>query len=295
VSGTVTLGGDPLRHARVVFIPDPARGGSGPRGTADTDHLGRYHIRTDDEEDSIRPGPYVVLVIDQAAARRPGGPRGPKQYADLAATPLRPLITTGPNVLDISLTPEFDEPMSAPRFHQSPVLPIPGSGRRKSALPVAVGLVLACLTAGCSREPERGPVSGTVTLDGKPLPKIMVAFLPDPAHGTPGQRSVALTDQNGRYVVYSDKNQDGAVVGKHRVCLYDALAVPRAISAPAVPGLPGKAKEPAPKNPSKVPQDPSRVPPSRVPAAYSDMTRTPLQPVEVGRAAQTYDIALKSH
>lgn len=150
-----------------------------------------------------------------------------------------------------------------------------------------IAAVLCVLLVGCSREPERGPVSGVVTLDGKPLPNVMVMFVPDPEHGTPGLRSVALTDNDGRYVMFTDKDQNGASVGTHRVSLYDPLAFP-------VPedGLSkmlsqfGQEKKP--------PHEPKPAPKSRVPAAYTDVSKTPLQPVEVGHEAQTYDIHLKS-
>lgn len=125
-----------------------------------------------------------------------------------------------------------------------------------------IAVLSAMLLVGCSREPERGPVTGVVTLDGQPLSRVMVVFVP--ADNTPGQRSVALTDSNGRYTVFTDKDQDGASVGTHHVSLFD----PQAVS-----------------------DDPM---PSRVPAAYTDVIRTPLQPVTVGREAQTYDIHLKS-
>lgn len=155
---------------------------------------------------------------------------------------------------------------------------------RGTARGLIATVLVSLLVAGCSGEPERGPVTGVVTLDGKPLSSVIVVFVPDPDHGTPGQRSVALTDNAGRYVIRTDKDQDGASVGVHRVSLYDPLAFP----APegGFPGMPG-GKEGRPK-------EPKPPPPSRVPAAYTDVSKTPLQPVAIGRAAQTYDIALKS-
>jgi hypothetical protein len=150
---------------------------------------------------------------------------------------------------------------------------------------VAMALLSALLVTGCSGEPERGPVTGVVTLDGKPLPQVMVVFVPDPEHGTPGQRSVAMTDKDGRYVIHTDKDQEGASVGVHRVSLYDPLAFP--VPEGGLSGLfPGKATD--------VPKEPKPTPSSRVPAKYTDVSKTPLQPVTIGREAQTYDIALTS-
>src|SRR5262249_34893691 len=132
---------------------------------------------------------------------------------------------------------------------------------RPSRVFVALTLLSALCVAGCSREPERGPVSGVVTLDGKPLPNVMVVFVPDAERGTPGQRSVARTDKDGRYVAFTDKDQEGASVGVHRVSLYDPLAIP-------IPEGSLMARE------MKV------TPPSRVPKAYTNVSKTPLQPVE---------------
>lgn len=126
-------------------------------------------------------------------------------------------------------------------------------------------LAVVCLV-GCSRDIERSAVSGVVTLDGKPLPEVMVVFMPDPSSGTPGQRSMAYTDADGRYTVQTDRDEAGASVGTHRVSLFD----PRVLDD----------------------KDPK---PSRIPAKYSDALRTPLQPVQVGRGSQTYDIDLKSN
>jgi hypothetical protein len=64
------------------------------------------------------------------------------------------------------------------------------------------------------------PVSGTITLDGKPLPNAAVNFQPKASGGNlnPGPGSVAMTDANGHYqLTVVGTNQKGAVVGKHRV------------------------------------------------------------------------------
>ena len=72
--------------------------------------------------------------------------------------------------------------------------------------------------AGCSGGPEYAPVSGVVTLDGKPYPKAVVSFQPIGTgdNPNPGRGSSAYTDENGRFVLTSD-DKDGALVGKHTV------------------------------------------------------------------------------
>jgi hypothetical protein len=82
----------------------------------------------------------------------------------------------------------------------------------------AGGLLAAVL--GCSGGgPHFAPVSGVVTLDGKPYDQAVVSFQPigTPDNPNPGRGSSAYTDENGRFVLRSDDKIDGAVVGKHRV------------------------------------------------------------------------------
>jgi hypothetical protein len=74
------------------------------------------------------------------------------------------------------------------------------------------------LVAGCNQGPKFVPVSGVVTLNGKPYDKAAVSFQPigTPDNPNPGRGSSAYTDEKGRFSLFSDNN-DGAVVGKHLV------------------------------------------------------------------------------
>jgi hypothetical protein len=82
--------------------------------------------------------------------------------------------------------------------------------------------VLAVILAGCGSHPTV-PVSGRVTLDGKPLPDATVMFVPlaDAATKDPLPSSVGVTDADGRYslVLNSDGKTKGAVAGKHKVII----------------------------------------------------------------------------
>src|SRR5260370_28323807 len=86
-------------------------------------------------------------------------------------------------------------------------------------------MILALLAASCGSESYKlGPVSGTVTLDGKALPNAMLTFVP--AGGAAGDKnplpsSVGTTDENGHYslVLSRDNKTKGAVVGKHKVII----------------------------------------------------------------------------
>jgi hypothetical protein len=79
-------------------------------------------------------------------------------------------------------------------------------------------LLLLAFVGGCGTK-GFAPVSGTVTLDGKPLPNASVNFQPLDSKQS-GQGSVGKTDADGRYSlrVVVD-NKAGAVVGKHRVSI----------------------------------------------------------------------------
>jgi len=79
--------------------------------------------------------------------------------------------------------------------------------------------LLLVLIVGCSEGPKLAPVSGIVTLDGKPYANAAVSFQPIGGKGneSPGRGSMALTDKDGRFVLLYENVQKGAVVGKHNV------------------------------------------------------------------------------
>src|SRR6266404_5245825 len=83
---------------------------------------------------------------------------------------------------------------------------------------LAVGALFTALL-GCSGESKFAPVSGIVTLDGKPYDKAVVSFQPigTAENPNPGRGSSAYTNANGRYVLLSDNKTKGAVIGKHLV------------------------------------------------------------------------------
>jgi hypothetical protein len=71
---------------------------------------------------------------------------------------------------------------------------------------------------GCSEGPEVVPVTGTVTRNGKPVPGVMINFMPED-----GRPSWAITDAEGRYELQYSKSYTGGLVGKHKVFVgYDA-------------------------------------------------------------------------
>jgi hypothetical protein len=89
-------------------------------------------------------------------------------------------------------------------------------------LQIVLGILaalLAALASGCSDGPPMAPVSGVITLNGKPKEGLIVTFQP---MGTldnpePGRGSYGHTDEEGRFSLASDDGIEGAVIGRHRV------------------------------------------------------------------------------
>lgn len=81
-------------------------------------------------------------------------------------------------------------------------------------LPVACWLLVGC---GSSKT---APVSGRITLNGKPLANASVTFAPvgGKDNQEPGPSSAAITDGDGRYTLrLIGQDGRGAMVGKHKV------------------------------------------------------------------------------
>ena len=76
-------------------------------------------------------------------------------------------------------------------------------------------LAVAFLSGGCgsgANLPDLGTVTGTVTLDGKPLVGVTVKFVP-----ANGRTSSAITDASGKYELTYNADNNGAEVGEHTV------------------------------------------------------------------------------
>jgi hypothetical protein len=73
------------------------------------------------------------------------------------------------------------------------------------AIWISLVLGLALAGTGCNRYdgPPLYPVTGTVTLDGKPLPGAGVMFVP--RGETRGNASLGLTDVNGKYTLKAEQ------------------------------------------------------------------------------------------
>jgi hypothetical protein len=85
-------------------------------------------------------------------------------------------------------------------------------------LPRTIPFLLLVLS-GCGSQ-TLVPVSGRVTLDGKPASRVHVGFQPIASAGrqNPGGGSYAITDDAGNFTLrLVETDQPGAVVAKHRV------------------------------------------------------------------------------
>lgn len=104
-------------------------------------------------------------------------------------------------------------------------------------------LLTACLAVGlvgCGQDsgPALANVTGTVTLDGKPLPDAAVTFYP--ADG--GRPSQGFTDESGKYTLRFTGTKEGAVVGQNTVQVEVGLPMGESEAPPAskLPQLPAK-------------------------------------------------------
>lgn len=86
------------------------------------------------------------------------------------------------------------------------------------ALTLALGLLVLSL-AGCDDAPQPNyaalglvPVTGTVTLDGQPLPSAVVTFT-----AADGQFAYGMTDSSGRYSLQIDSVMKGCPRGSRKV------------------------------------------------------------------------------
>jgi hypothetical protein len=87
-------------------------------------------------------------------------------------------------------------------------------------------LPLAMLAVGCNQQKidysqlNLAEVTGTVTLDGKPLPHARVVF-----EGEPGKvESIGVTDESGKYELMLNSRKSGVLPGKKLVRIVHGVA-----------------------------------------------------------------------
>lgn len=92
---------------------------------------------------------------------------------------------------------------------------------RKLVLFTCISFAAAACLSGCGGLEEFPivKVSGTVLCEGKPVPNAVIFFEPVASGGSAesGKQGFALSDSEGRFVVSTYGEGDGAVLGKHLV------------------------------------------------------------------------------
>ncbi|MHC4181375.1 MAG: hypothetical protein ACYSWU_28080, partial [Planctomycetota bacterium] len=87
----------------------------------------------------------------------------------------------------------------------------------RSAVGVLCGCLVCLILPGCGGGPDLPPVadvSGVVTIDGKPLPRGTIQFVPDESKGPGGATAVGRIGSDGRYTLKT-AGVEGAIVGFH--------------------------------------------------------------------------------
>ena len=141
----------------------------------------------------------------------------------------------------------------------------------------AVLFAAVCLfAAGCGESaPDVVPASGTVTLNGKPLPKVQVKFIPQADVGAEFI-ATGVTDDQGRYTLTCN-GEPGACEGENKVIIAEQEPPEELLSET-------KQKELAAYR---------RTLKNRpVPKAYGNLADTPLKK-DVKAGQPTYDFDLK--
>ncbi|WP_437228290.1 hypothetical protein SH661x_000822 [Planctomicrobium sp. SH661] len=79
-----------------------------------------------------------------------------------------------------------------------------------------LSLLVTVVFTGCRQNtgPAIGLVKGTVTMDGQPLSGVSISFQPES-----GRPSFGQTDAGGRYDLKYTIDQQGAVLGQHKVSI----------------------------------------------------------------------------
>lgn len=86
--------------------------------------------------------------------------------------------------------------------------------------PLAFSVLFAVL--GCGGNPNLGKVTGSITLDGKPLPNAMVTFTPTSG----GATSYGRSDSSGNYSMMFNEKEAGAWIGTNKVSISTGDVLP---------------------------------------------------------------------
>jgi hypothetical protein len=86
-----------------------------------------------------------------------------------------------------------------------------------------LGLIALASLSGCGGTPAIVPVKGTLLLNGQPLPKATVQFVPQRSDLSAEFTSTAVTDDKGEFTLTCGyKDRPGAAVGQHTVVITES-------------------------------------------------------------------------
>ena len=144
---------------------------------------------------------------------------------------------------------------------------------RNCLIPSLLGVFL--LIAGCQKPsnlPPQYPVSGTISLDGKPLGGAGIMFLP--RGDTRGNGAMAMTDPTGKYTLKTDHGGPGAPEGEY------AVTISKVVNRDGTPYVPNPDVAEAGER-------------ETLPGTYSDSMKTILK-ANVPKGGVTINFELKS-
>jgi hypothetical protein len=111
---------------------------------------------------------------------------------------------------------------------------------------LVIGLLIVQSSVGCSsgrKSVPMAPVTGAVTLDGKPVPDAVVTLKPSSElHAKGAREAYGYTDSDGRFTMTTD-GKKGAAIGKMAVLVGSSDANKPLGGKPAKPN----SKDPKPK------------------------------------------------
>ena len=154
-------------------------------------------------------------------------------------------------------------------------------------LRVGLCALALCWLTGCDSGPKLVPVTGTVTLDGKPLAHKSLMFMPE--EGTPGNGGGANTQKDGTYSLIASipgglTDEAGAPPGRYKVIVFEP-------TIPITEDLEVQGDDPSVLTPAISPDFGQRK--REIPAIYAKQETTPLT-IEVPESGGTVDLKLTS-
>lgn len=130
---------------------------------------------------------------------------------------------------------------------------------------------------GASDAPPLAVVTGKVLLDGEPAKGLTIEFHPDNSAGTSGPMSLAISNPDGTFHLYTSVGGDGAVIGTHKVVVKCPFRLEGRTTVVTGDGVGSAASGKAPERVKKAPSSSSDD--CKLALKYEDPTTTPLRHV----------------